>query len=48
MFTVEEAMKAHKGSIAIALLFFNIGTRWGWVVNATPPPLYPRKKTRCS
>jgi len=22
--------------------FFNRGTRWGWVVNATPLPLFPR------
>jgi hypothetical protein len=21
--------------------FFNLGARWGWVVNATPQPLYP-------
>jgi hypothetical protein len=24
--------------------FFNIGARWGWVVNATPRPLYPRER----
>jgi hypothetical protein len=24
----------------IALVFFKLGTRWGWVVNATPWPLY--------
>jgi hypothetical protein len=24
--------------------FFNLGTRWGWVVNATPRPLYPRER----
>jgi hypothetical protein len=23
--------------------FFNLGVRWGWVVNATPRPLYPRQ-----
>jgi len=22
---------------------FNLGTRWGWVVRATPQPLYPGK-----
>ena len=28
---------------------FNPGTRWGWVVNATPRPLYPRERpgTHC-
>jgi hypothetical protein len=30
-------MKAQTGSRGIALLF---GVRWGWVVNATPRPLY--------
>jgi len=24
--------------------FFNLGTRWEWVVNATPRPLYPRER----
>jgi hypothetical protein len=28
----------------IALLFLNPGARWGWVVNATPRPLYPRER----
>jgi hypothetical protein len=23
---------------------FNLGARWGWVVKATPRPLYPRKR----
>jgi hypothetical protein len=41
-FTLEQAMKAQRGSTGIALLFFfNLGARWGWVVNATPRPLYP-------
>ena len=26
--------------------FFDFGGRWGWVVNATPPPLYPGKEKR--
>jgi hypothetical protein len=26
--------------------FFKLGTRWGWVVNATPRPLYPGKESR--
>jgi hypothetical protein len=24
--------------------FFNLGSRWGWVVNATPRPLYSGKR----
>jgi hypothetical protein len=24
--------------------FFNLGARWGWVVNATPRPLYSRER----
>jgi hypothetical protein len=30
--------------------FFNLGARWGWVVNATPWPLYPRERpsTHCT
>jgi hypothetical protein len=24
--------------------FFNLGARWGWVVNATLRPLYPRER----
>jgi hypothetical protein len=36
-FTVEQATKAQKGSRCIALnTFFNIGARWGWVVNVIP------------
>jgi hypothetical protein len=27
-------------------LFFNLSARWGWVVNATPRPLYPRERPR--
>jgi len=29
--------------------FPNLSARWGWVVNATPRPLYPRKRpgTHC-
>jgi hypothetical protein len=38
-FTVGLAMKAQRGS------FFHPGTRWGWVVNSTPRPLYPEKQT---
>jgi len=38
-FTLQQATKAHMGSRGLALLFFNLGARWGWVVNATPRPL---------
>jgi hypothetical protein len=24
--------------------FFNLGARWGWMINATPLPLYPRER----
>jgi hypothetical protein len=35
-----------RGRVEIQLYtFFNLGTRWRWVVNATPQPLYPRKET---
>jgi hypothetical protein len=40
-FTLEQAAKAQRGSRGIALVF-NLGARWGWVVNDTLRPLYPR------
>jgi hypothetical protein len=44
-FTLEQATKAQRGSRGTAQLysFLNLGVRWGWVVNATPRPLYPRE-----
>jgi len=43
-FTLEQATKAQKGSRGTALIsFFNLGTRWGWMVNTTPWPLDPQK-----
>jgi hypothetical protein len=36
-------MKAQKGSKGIDYSFFNLGVRWGWVVNTTPRPLYPQE-----
>jgi len=24
----------------VALPFYNLGARWGWMINATPRPLY--------
>jgi len=46
--TLEQATKAQRGSRGIALC--NLGTRWEWVVNATPRPLYPRERpgTHCT
>jgi hypothetical protein len=37
-------MKAYRGSRGTAPLILNLGTRWRWVVNFTPRPLYPRKE----
>jgi hypothetical protein len=39
-------MKAQRGSRDIALLIFNLGTRWVWVVIATPRPLYSQERDR--
>jgi hypothetical protein len=33
-------MNTQRGSRGTALFILNLGTRWGWVVNATPQPLY--------
>jgi len=42
-FTLQQATKAQRGSKCVALLFLQ-SQRWmGWVVNATPRPLYPRE-----
>jgi len=42
--------KAHRESRGIALLFPDRGTRWGWVVNTTHRPFYPRERpgTHCT
>ena len=37
-------MKAYGRSRRTALIILNFGTRWRWVVNITPRPLYPRQK----
>ena len=35
-------MKAQKEGEEVQLYsFFNLGVRWGWVVNTTSRPLYP-------
>ena len=37
--TTEQAMKAWGGGLEVWLCsFFNLGARWGWVVNAALPP----------
>jgi hypothetical protein len=43
-FTLEKTTKAQKGSRYSSTLFFNLGGRWGRVVNGTPRPLYPRER----
>jgi hypothetical protein len=43
-FTIEHAMKTQKRSRTLTYSFFNLGARWGWVVNVTPRPLYPRER----
>jgi len=42
MFTIEQATKTQK-RVELELYYsFNHGPRCGWVVNATPRPLYPQ------
>jgi len=43
-FTLEQAMKAQMGNIHIALAFFYLSTRCGWVVNAMPRPFYLQER----
>jgi len=33
-------MKGQRESRNMLYAFFNLGTRWGWVVNTMPRPLY--------
>jgi hypothetical protein len=39
-----------RGAEVQIYFFFKLGTRWGWMFNATPWPLYPRKRagTHCT
>jgi hypothetical protein len=37
-FTLEQATKAHRGVEHYS--FLNLGARWGWLVIATPRPLF--------
>ena len=41
-FTLQQDMRAQRGSRGIALLTINLDVRWGWVVNATPRHATPR------
>jgi len=41
---MEQAMKAQTRNSGTALLFIEPRRKLGWVVNATPRPLYPRKR----
>ena len=43
-FSLEEAMKAQRGSRDTALLFLQHRSWMGWVLNATPRPLYSRER----
>jgi hypothetical protein len=42
-FILEQAVKAQRRNIGIALLyyFFNLAAMWRWEANTTPWPLYP-------
>ena len=43
-FILEQAMKAI-GRVEVQFYsLFNFGARWGWQVNATSRPLYPRER----
>jgi len=43
-FTLKQATKAQNGIQVQPYSFFNHGSRWGCVVNATPRPLFPRNE----
>ena len=40
-FTLEQASKAQRGGVEL-YSFFNLCATRGWVVNASPRPIYPR------
>jgi len=42
-FHPRKGLEGPKGEYSIAILFFNLGARWRWVVSATPRPLYSRE-----
>jgi hypothetical protein len=43
-FALEQVSKAHSTDRGIALPFLELRRYMGWVVNATPPSLYPRER----
>jgi hypothetical protein len=43
-FTLEQAMKAQRGSIHKLYALFYLSTRCGWVVNAKPWPFYLQER----
>ena len=43
-FILAEARKTRKEVRVQLYSLFNLGARWGWVVNATPRPLYPQER----
>jgi hypothetical protein len=43
-FILEEATKTLRGSRGVALISLYPRRKMGWVVNATPRPLYPRER----
>jgi hypothetical protein len=45
--SLQHAMKAQRGSTAIALLILNLGVRWGWVPMPHPGRFTPGKEHRC-
>jgi len=45
-FVLEQATKVQRGIEVYLYSFLNIGARRGWVVEATPQPIYPREKPR--
>jgi hypothetical protein len=42
-FALQQVTKAQRGVEVQLYSFFNLGARWGWVVNVTPRPLNPRE-----
>jgi hypothetical protein len=43
--TEHHAMKGYWRSVGVASRILDLGTRWRWVVNFTPRPLYPQGKS---
>jgi hypothetical protein len=40
---LQHAMKAQRENRGTVILFLNLGTKWKWVFNSSPRPLYPLK-----